>query len=475
MWARTGRPIFSWWGWRIRGRAPGPAVQQTSARVRRRSEQVLTCAGAPHTFARHPPRPPFSLCWLLRVRFLQTAGWAGVPPSAPRATAGVGSYGRVKLGRREDTGEEVAVKILEKRAIQKPDVVRREIAIMKALNHENVVKLRDVLASRSRLYIVMELVRGGELFDRIGMGRGLDEATARAYFTQLVDGMVYCHARGVYHRDIKPENVLVDEHGVLKIADFGVSSMAGSEDLLYSAVGSPSYCAPEVLGGAQEGYSGVKVDAWSCGVLLYVLITGRLPFHDDDQRRLLALLIECKVPYPAWMGGAVKDLIGHLLVADPAARLSLEDVRQHPWLCRGSNDGNKHGNDGGGSTPTIRKLEATYAGRGVRAFVADAMSGKPRHKVDDMVRLLSDHDIDCVDDLQTLAETMGSAERMSEWLHSHAEIPHITAMRFSRSRSGTDETNQKTTSRTPSPPPQMIPFSAPLTPSPCMHRPLPYR
>ncbi|GAB0497216.1 hypothetical protein MMPV_008540 [Pyropia vietnamensis] len=357
---------------------------------------------------------------------------ARVGPYIVTDTLGVGASGRVKLGRREDTGEEVAVKILDKLAIQKPDVVRREISIMKKLNHENVVKLRDVLASRTRLYIVMELVRGGDLFDRIDPGHGLDETTARTYFAQLVDGMMHCHAHGIYHRDIKPENLLVDEHGVLKIADFGVSSMAGSADLLYTVVGSPSYCAPEVLGGATEGYSGAKVDAWSCGVLLYVLITGRLPFQDDNQRQLLKLLKECKVPYPVGMGAVVKDLIGHLLVADPAARFSLEDVRKHPWLCRASNDGSECGRDSGGSAPTIRNVEATYAGRDVRAFVADAMCGKPPHKVDDMVELLRYSDIDCVDDLQALAHTMGSPERMSEWLHGYAKVPRITAMRFAR-------------------------------------------
>lgn len=360
------------------------------------------------------------------------------PPPTPlrRATTGLGTFGRVKLGRREDTGEEVAVKILETGAIQQSSAVRREIAIMKALDHENVVKLREVLASRTKLYIVMELVRGSELFDVIERERGLDEATARAYFTQLVDGMVYCHQRGVCHRDIKPENLLVDRRGVLKIADFGVSSMTGA-DTLYTAVGSPSYCAPEVLSGARGGYSGIKVDAWSCGILLFVLLTGSLPFYDDDQRQLLALAANCNVPYPPGMGEVVKDLIGRLLVADPAARCSLEDAQKHPWLRSGADDGSERGDDdangGGESRPVvIQNLEATYAGRDVREFVQDALCGKPPHKVGDAVRLLRGNDIDCVGDLQALAETLRCPERMSRWLHSSAGIPEITAMRFAR-------------------------------------------
>lgn len=315
---------------------------------------------------------------------------------------------------------------------------------MKALDHDNVVKLKEVLASRTKLYIVMEL-GGNELFDLIDRERGLDEATARTYFAQLVDGMVYCHRRGVYHRDIKPENLLLDEHGVLKIADFGVSSITGG-DLLYTAVGTPYYCAPEVLGGAQAGYSGAKVDAWSCGVLLFVMLTGSLPFHHEDPRRLLALLVQCKVPYPPGMGGAVKDLISHLLVVDPAARLSLEDAAHHPWLRNdggdngsggagggggGSGDSSSGGGDGGESPPVIVKdLAATYAGRDVGAFVRDALAGKPAHKVDDTVRRLQGTNIDCVDDLQALAETMRSAERMSGWLHVNTGIPEVTAMRF---------------------------------------------
>eukprot|EP00168_Porphyra_purpurea_P021243 TRINITY_DN936_c0_g1_i5.p1 TRINITY_DN936_c0_g1~~TRINITY_DN936_c0_g1_i5.p1 ORF type:complete len:349 (+),score=125.03 TRINITY_DN936_c0_g1_i5:134-1048(+) len=208
---------------------------------------------------------------------------------------------------------------------------------MKALNHQNIVNLREVLASKSKLYIVMDLVRGGELFDTIERQGELDEALARKYFQQLVDGIHYCHRRGVCHRDLKPENLLVDEDGALKITDFGVSSMrggagGGASDLLYTACGTPYYCAPEIISGAEEGYSGVKIDAWSCGIILYLLVTGELPFLHDDMPRLYELINGCKVPYPPWMGGDVKDLISRLLVKDPARRYALEDVKKHVWF-----------------------------------------------------------------------------------------------------------------------------------------------
>jgi 5'-AMP-activated protein kinase, catalytic alpha subunit len=181
-----------------------------------------------------------------------------------------------------------AIKILDKKDIKANELtvnVRREIAIMKALNHKNIVNLREVLSSKSKLYIVMDLVRGGELFEMINRKGELDEKLARSYFEQLVDGIDYCHRRGVLHRDLKPENLLVDEKGTLMITEFGVSSMKGGvagSDILYTACGTPYYCALEIFNGAEEGYKGVKIDAWSCGIILYLLLTGSLPFINED-------------------------------------------------------------------------------------------------------------------------------------------------------------------------------------------------
>jgi len=389
----------------------------------------------------------------------------------------------VKLAQHSVSGLEYAIKILNKEDIKANELtvnVRREIAIMKALNHQNIVNLREVLASKTKLYIVMDLVRGGELFDMIERQGELDEALARKYFQQLIDGIYYCHRRGVCHRDLKPENLLVDEKGSLKITDFGVSSMrggagGGGSDLLYTACGTPYYCAPEIISGAEEGYSGVKIDAWSCGIILYLLLTGTLPFQHDDMPRLYELINACKVPYPPWMGGDAKDLISRLLVKDPTQRYSLEDVMKHPWFLvdyvaantsthserlggsteSDGSDRPKHRtrknstNSGGGSAASgstgdsvaggaggsgrrAANLTAKYEGRDLEDFVKDALAGKPQRKIDVIVQRLEDIDVDCVDDMQVVADTMGGADKMTKWLVDNPKIPAITAMRIAR-------------------------------------------
>jgi serine/threonine protein kinase len=231
-----------------------------------------------------------------------------------------------------------AIKILDKKDIKANELtvnVRREIAIMKALNHKNIVNLREVLSSKSKLYIVMDLVRGGELFEMINRKGELDEKLARSYFEQLVDGIDYCHRRGVLHRDLKPENLLVDEKGTLMITEFGVSSMKGGvagSDILYTACGTPYYCALEIFNGAEEGYKGVKIDAWSCGIILYLLLTGSLPFINEDITHLYDQINRCIVNYPNWMSPDAIDLVSHLLRKDPNLRYSLDDLTRHPWF-----------------------------------------------------------------------------------------------------------------------------------------------
>lgn len=212
--------------------------------------------------------------------------------------------------------------------------VRREIYIMRCLKHRHIVRMNEVLTSDTKLYIVMELVTGGELFDRIEKGR-VNEDKARQYFQQLVDGVDFCHKKGVAHRDLKPENLLVDENGDIKITDFGFSSMKGMDvntGLLYTQCGTPDYCAPEIIDSAQNGYTGAKVDAWSCGIILYALLCGRLPFLEPDTDKLYDLILACQVKYPAFISPAVRDLLENLLVRDPAKRFDLQKVKRHPWF-----------------------------------------------------------------------------------------------------------------------------------------------
>ncbi|KAL7187336.1 hypothetical protein ACSBR1_037410 [Camellia fascicularis] len=155
------------------------------------------------------------------------------------------------------------------------DQIKREISIMK-VRHPNVVCLHEVLASCTKIYIILEFIKGGELSDKIVHHGQLSEAESKRYFQQLTDGVNYCHIKGVYHRDLKPKNLLLDSQGNLKISDFGLSALPGEGvSLLPTTCGTPNYIAP-------EGYDGVVADVWSCGVILYVLMVGYLPFDEID-------------------------------------------------------------------------------------------------------------------------------------------------------------------------------------------------
>ncbi|KAA8497352.1 CBL-interacting protein kinase 23 [Porphyridium purpureum] len=257
-------------------------------------------------------------------------------------TLGTGNFGKVKLAVHNDTGVQYAVKIMDKAWMLKHGMslqVKREIAIMKALSHPNVVSLYEVLASQTKLYLVMELVSGGELFDVIAQQAeygGLKEDVARRYFHDLIDAVHYCHRRGVFHRDLKPENLLLNEKGELKVTDFGLSGISGvltGQELLTTMCGTPSYIAPEIVR-ERGGYEGSKVDAWACGIILYAMLTGCLPFDGEDPAELFLHIQTAPVEFPPGVKvePLAKALICGLLEKDPKSRLSLESVKQHPWF-----------------------------------------------------------------------------------------------------------------------------------------------
>eukprot|EP01029_Cantina_marsupialis_P032171 TRINITY_DN95_c1_g1_i1.p1 TRINITY_DN95_c1_g1~~TRINITY_DN95_c1_g1_i1.p1 ORF type:complete len:425 (+),score=151.26 TRINITY_DN95_c1_g1_i1:102-1376(+) len=256
-------------------------------------------------------------------------------------TLGEGSFGKVKLGQHRDTNERVAIKVLEKDKIAKLNMgaqIKKEISMMKLVNHPNVVQLKGVLVSRTKIFIVLELVTGGELFDKIVAAGRFDEDTARFYFRQLVGGVHYCHTQGVCHRDLKPENLLLDGNGDLKITDFGLSSMYKGEDsdrvtLLHTTCGTPNYVAPEVLDG--KGYDGRAADVWSCGVILFVLLAGFLPFDEPTMAALFRKIKKAEFSYPKWFKPEIRDLLDTILVTDPTKRLTLGELRKHPWYTNG--------------------------------------------------------------------------------------------------------------------------------------------
>ena len=254
-------------------------------------------------------------------------------------TLGEGTFGKVKHAVHVSSRVEVAIKVLDKERIQKQSMgsqIKKEISIMKQLSHENVVKLKEVLASRTKIFIVLELVTGGELFDLIVQRGRLDEAASRIYFRQLVSGVAYCHSQGVAHRDLKPENLLLDSEGTLKISDFGLSALYDGEEgstrsqMLHTTCGTPNYVAPEVL--QNEGYVGRIADCWSIGVILYVLLAGFLPFDEATMSALFDKIKRAEFAYPAHFSDGVKVLIDSLLVADPQKRATLTDVMKDRWF-----------------------------------------------------------------------------------------------------------------------------------------------
>ncbi|KAK6133536.1 hypothetical protein DH2020_032665 [Rehmannia glutinosa] len=198
---------------------------------------------------------------------------------------GHGSFAKVYHAKNVRTGESVAIKVIDKEKILKVGLIahiKREISILRRVRHPNIVQLFEVMATKSKIFFVMEYVKGGELFNKVAKGR-LKEEVARKYFQQLVSAVAFCHARGVYHRDLKPENILLDEDGNLKVSDFGLSAISEQikqDGLFHTFCGTPAYVAPEVL--ARKGYDAAKVDIWSCGVILFVLMAGYLPFHDQN-------------------------------------------------------------------------------------------------------------------------------------------------------------------------------------------------
>ncbi|XP_014629544.1 CBL-interacting serine/threonine-protein kinase 9 isoform X2 [Glycine max] len=202
-------------------------------------------------------------------------------------TIGEGSFAKVKFARNVQNGNYVAIKILDRKHVLRLNMMEqlmKEISTMKLINHPNVVRILEVLASKTKIYIVLEFVDGGELFDKIAANGRLKEDEARNYFQQLINAVDYCHSRGVYHRDLKPENLL-DSNGVLKVSDFGLSTYSQKEDeLLHTACGTPNYVAPEVLN--DRGYVGSTSDIWSCGVILFVLMAGYLPFDEPTHMAL---------------------------------------------------------------------------------------------------------------------------------------------------------------------------------------------
>ncbi|KAE8687449.1 CBL-interacting serine/threonine-protein kinase 24 [Hibiscus syriacus] len=251
-------------------------------------------------------------------------------------TIGQGTFAKVKFAKNTDTGESVAIKVLAKPTILKHGMVvqiKREISVMKIVKHPYIVRLHEVLASKTKIYIILEFVSGGELFDKIVHCVRLSENECRLYFQQLIDAVAHCHSKGVYHRDLKPENLLLDSSGNLKVSDFGLSALPQQGGrLLHTTCGTPNYVAPEVLG--NEGYDGAAADVWSCGVILFVIMAGYLPFDEIDLPTLYKKISAAQFSCPFWFSPGAKSLIQKILDPNPKTRIQIEGIKKDPWFCK---------------------------------------------------------------------------------------------------------------------------------------------
>ena len=263
---------------------------------------------------------------------------------------GEGTFATVRLAVNKQTGEKVAIKIMEKnKIVQKVDKIRieREIKVLKNLMHPNIVHLYNVIQSDDKIYLIMEYVKGKELFDYIVMKKKLSENESCLFYQQIISGIEYLHKLKYVHRDIKPENLLINEETKeLKIVDFGLSNIYTNPNkhLLKSACGSPSYAAPEMLNG--EKYRAPPVDIWSSGIVLFAMICGYLPFEDENNEVLYEKICKGKFVIPNHVSESGRDLLNKILVTDPKKRFTIFQIKNHPWFSLYNNKGKLMLNEG---------------------------------------------------------------------------------------------------------------------------------
>lgn len=249
---------------------------------------------------------------------------------------GTGAFSQVRLAQvKEDPSIMYAIKIIDKKALKgKEDSLDNEIKVLRRLQHPNIVQLLETYEDKTRVYLVMELVTGGELFDRIVEKGSYTEKDAADLIRQVLEAVDYMHDQGVVHRDLKPENLLYyspDEDSKIMISDFGLSKMEDS-GIMATACGTPGYVAPEVL--AQKPY-GKAVDVWSIGVICFILLCGYPPFYDENDANLFAQILKGEFEFdsPYWddISESAKDFIRMLMCVDVDRRYTCKQALTHPW------------------------------------------------------------------------------------------------------------------------------------------------
>ncbi|KAF9772017.1 hypothetical protein IL306_010333 [Fusarium sp. DS 682] len=272
-------------------------------------------------------------------------------------TLGKGSSARVRLCRHTVTNQLAAVKIVNRRmaylvqdsslaALSKwdnnlpdqidgemrvPMAIEREVAILKLIEHPNIMKLYDIWENRSEVYLILEYIDQGDLFTFINMKGRLSEEVSVFFFRQIISAISYCHSFNICHRDLKPENILITADLQIKIADFGMAALHQTDThQLATACGSPHYAAPELLKNRQ--YRGDRADIWSMGVILFAMLSATLPFDDPDLRVMMARTKKGQYEMPGFLSPEAEDLIGRMLQVNPDRRITLKDIWSHPLI-----------------------------------------------------------------------------------------------------------------------------------------------
>lgn len=265
-------------------------------------------------------------------------------------TIGAGSMGKVKLARNKETGEQVAVKIVPRQSTEgehrttaereradhsKEIRTAREAAIVTLADHPYICGMRDVVRTNYHWYMLFEYVNGGQMLDYIISHGRLKEKQARKFGRQIASALDYCHRNSIVHRDLKIENILISTRGDIKIIDFGLSNLFSPRSHLKTFCGSLYFAAPELLQARQ--YTGPEVDVWSFGIVLYVLVCGKVPFDDQSMPQLHAKIKKGFVEYPPWLTPECRNLISRMLNTDPQQRATLSEIMTHPWMTKGFN------------------------------------------------------------------------------------------------------------------------------------------
>ncbi|KAJ5561849.1 Oligopeptide transporter OPT superfamily [Penicillium sp. DV-2018c] len=310
------------------------SVDMTSTSTAHESAQHATGANTPTTTATSAPRRRTAIT-------TPTGNWA------LGKTIGAGSMGKVKLAKNLTTGEQVAVKIIPRYSSEEHRTTReteradrskeirtaREAAIVSLVSHPFICGMRDVVRTTYHWYMLFEYVNGGQMLDYIISHGKLKEKQARKFARQIASALDYCHRNSIVHRDLKIENILISKTGDIKIIDFGLSNLFSPRSLLKTFCGSLYFAAPELLQARQ--YTGPEVDVWSFGIVLYVLVCGKVPFDDQSMPQLHAKIKKGVVEYPPGLTAECRHIISRMLVTDPKQRASLSEIMNHPWMIKG--------------------------------------------------------------------------------------------------------------------------------------------